>query len=148
MTDFIDTFFDEKNLPDEQEINTFMELQKKLINLILWFSQKEPDLRPLTPETTQAKPKLELIKRELRLFEANKYKPTIVGTETNKKINEAILKRDEDLKSGNYKGTKKPHPRIPHWNFYWLGKRGTKEKWVNHWIPFQIVGGVPKEKAT
>ena len=114
MTDFIDTFFDEKNLPDEQEINTFMELQKKLINLILWFSQKEPDLRPLTPETTQARPKLELIKRELRLFEANKYKPTIVGTETNKKINEAILKRDEDLKSGNYKGTKKPHPRIPH----------------------------------
>ncbi len=147
MTDFIDTFFDEKNLPDEQEINTFMELQKKLINLILWFSQKEPDLRPLTPETTQARPKLELIKRELRLFEANKYKPTIVGTETNKKINEAILKRDEDLKSGNYKGTKKPHPRIPHWNFYWLGKRGTKEKWVNHWIPFQIVGGVPKDKG-
>lgn len=147
MTDFIDTFFDEKNLPDEQEINTFMELQKKLINLILWFSQKEPDLRPLTPETTQARPKLELIKRELRLFEANKYKPTIVGTETNKKINEAILKRDEDLKSGNYKGTKKPHPRVPHWNFYWLGKRGTKEKWVNHWIPFQIVGGVPKEKG-
>jgi hypothetical protein len=46
---------------------------------------KEPDLRPLTPETTQAKPKLELIKRELRLFEANKYKPTIVGTETNKR---------------------------------------------------------------
>lgn len=30
---------------------------------------KEPDLRPLTPETTQAKYKLELIKRELRLFE-------------------------------------------------------------------------------
>jgi len=146
MTDFIDTFFDENKKPDEDEITTYMELQKKLINLILWFSQKEPDFRNLTNEPVKYKPKLELVKRELRLFEANKYKPTIVGTETNRKINDALKQREDDLKSGNYVTTKKPHPRKPHWNFYWLGKRGSREKWVNHWIPFKIVGGVPKDK--
>ena len=147
MTDFIDTFFDENKKPDEDEITTYMELQKKLINLILWFSQKEPDFRNLTNEPVKYKPKLELVKRQLRLFEANKYKPTIVGTETNRKINDALKQREDDLKSGNYVTTKKPHPRKPHWNFYWLGKRGSREKWVNHWIPFKIVGGVPKDKT-
>ena len=57
-----------------------------------------------------------------------------------------MKQREDDLKSGNYVTTKKPHPRKPHWNFYWLGKRGSREKWVNHWIPFKIVGGVPKDK--
>ncbi|WP_180190253.1 hypothetical protein [Acinetobacter sp. YH01009] len=146
MTDFIDTFFDEKR-PDDVEVATYTELQKKLINLILWFSQKEPDFRPLSNENSTYKPKLELVKRELRLFEASKYKPTLVGIETNKKIQETLKAREDDIKSGKYVGTKIPHPRKPHWNFYWLGKRGTREKWVNHWIPFKIVGGVPKEKS-
>jgi hypothetical protein len=76
--------------------------------LILWFSQKEPDFRNLTNEPVKYKPKLELVKRELRLFEANKYKPTIVGTETNRKINDALKQREDDLKVETMSPPKNP----------------------------------------
>ncbi|HCA5182991.1 TPA: hypothetical protein MW242_002615 [Acinetobacter baumannii] len=146
LADFLDTFLDENDRPSEEEVRIYTDLQKKLINLIIWFSQKEPDFKRLTDDPIENTPKLTTVKRELRLFEASKYKPTIVGIATNKRINAAIKERDEDIRQGKYVGTRIPHPRMPHWHFYWMGKRGAKEKWVNHWIPFLIVGGVPTSK--
>lgn len=145
MGDFIDSFFAEDARPHDDEIEAFTKLQKKLINLLLWFSQSEPDFIPLDKEP-KTKAGLVTVKREIRLFEAQAYKPYIAGAKAKIKLREAMSEYERILKTGNFSGGRIPHPRKAHWNYYWIGKRGMREKWVSHWIPFQIIGGVPKDK--
>jgi len=145
ITDFVDEFQQDYN-PEimKEELNTRLELQKKLINIVLWFSQKKPEIEPLFKgENTPVK--FTTVKKDKRLFEASKYKTFKVGNETATIIKKAYAEIEEAKKKGGYAG-KDPHLRKAHWHLYWYGKKGQYEKYDLRWLSSMIVGGVPKNK--
>lgn len=145
ITDFVDEFQQDYN-PEimKEELNARLELQKKLINIVLWFSQKKPEIEPLFKgENTPVK--FTTVKKDKRLFEASKYKTFKVGNETATIIKKAYAEIEEAKKKGGYAG-KDPHLRKAHWHLYWYGKKGQYEKYDLRWLSSMIVGGVPKNK--
>lgn len=137
LSDFIDKFHDDKSLIDTKEIEEYQFIQKKLINILLWFSQTEPDYMPLIPENHEERTGFKKIKKDIRLFEASKYKPFQVGLKTKviiKNLNENFMK----LENTN---SKRPHLRKAHYHLYWYGKKGAYERHQFKWIPITIVGG-------
>lgn len=144
ITDFVDEFqqdYDPELMQDD--LNTRLEIQKKLINVVLWFSQKKPEIEPLFKgEDTPVK--FTTVKKEKRLFEATKYKTYKVGKETATTIRKAYEEIEEVRRTGNYVG-KEPHIRKAHWHLYWYGKKGQFEKHDLRWLNSMIVGGIPKK---
>lgn len=67
------------------DLNIRIEIQKKLINLLLWFSQQKPEISPPNPKGTKLV-QFTQIKKEKRLFDASKYKTYMIGTETAKEF--------------------------------------------------------------
>lgn len=144
LTDFVDEFQEDYN-PDlmQTELNSRLDLQKKLINIVLWFSQKKPEIEPLF-NGDNPPVKFTLIKKEKRLFEATKYKSFIVGRDTATTIKKAYEEIEKARNIGNYAG-KDPHIRKSHWHLYWYGKKGKQENSEVKWVKWTIVGGVPQK---
>ncbi|UUS62550.1 MULTISPECIES: hypothetical protein [unclassified Acinetobacter] len=144
LTDFIDKFHDDRAILDQNEIDAYQTLQKKLINILLWFSQTVPDYFPLVPENHQEKTGVKTVKKELRLFEASKYKPFLAGKETKKVISD-LYKNFENIEENKNiirkTSAKRPHLRRAHYHLYWYGKKGAYERHEFKWIPITIVGG-------
>jgi len=143
LSDFIDRFHDDSAEFHQEEVDQYQSLQKKLINILLWFSQTKPDYYPLIPDNHNEKVGLRTVKKELRLFEASKYKPFVAGKET-KKIISNIYKDLEDLENGDKavkQNSKRPHLRRAHYHLYWYGKKGAYERHDFKWIPITVVGG-------
>jgi hypothetical protein len=142
LSDFIDEFqqdYDPETMSDQVDIR--LDIQKKLINLVLWFSQDEPEVTPLTPEPKQSTP-FTIIKNEKRLFEASKYRPCLVGKKTGEQISKFYS--DVEREHAQYSGGKRPHIRKPHWHLYWYGKKGQYESYDFKFIPAILVGGSKK----
>ena len=143
LTDFIDEFQYDCNKSElSSEIEDRLRIQKKLINLVLWFSQKKPELIPLMKENHKEKKGFKEIKREKRLFEAEKYKPFLVGVETAKTFND-IYENLENAKKEAIKTGRTPHLRKSHWHLYWYGKKGANERYELKLLPITMVGGIP-----
>ena len=142
VTDFINDFqsqiIDEEN---EKVISDRIEIQKKVINLVLWFSQTEPDFYPLTPLTKEDKEYFKVISGEKRLFEASKYRPYILGKKTSEVFNRVYKDLDTALKNRPSGNKRAPHLRKSHWHLYWYGKKGQFEKYDFKLLPITIVGG-------
>ncbi|MFH4242444.1 hypothetical protein WAI99_20175, partial [Acinetobacter baumannii] len=86
LTNFVDQFqqdYDPETMASD--LKERLKIQKKLINLVLWFSQSKPEVTPLTPDTNKPVQFVE-IKKEKRLFEAGKYKTFKIGSETARKL--------------------------------------------------------------
>lgn len=144
ITDFVDEFQQDYD-PDlmQDDLKSRLELQKRLINIVLWFSQKKPEIEPLF-NGDNPPVKFTTIKKEKRLFEATKYKTFRVGTDTANTIKKAYEEIEKSRRNGNY-GGKDPHIRGSHWHLYWYGKKGTYEKSEIKWVKWTVVGGVPKK---
>lgn len=142
LTDFVDNFQHEYN-PDEheEELNERLSVLKKLVNLALWFSQEKPETYPLILGVKNEPVGFKTVKGKKRLFEADKYKPFRVGTETGqafrKIYSELELKKEQNKQSG----LRAPHLRRSHWHLYWYGKKGSFERWELKLLPITIVGG-------
>ncbi|MFL1616201.1 hypothetical protein GHT89_16515 [Acinetobacter baumannii] len=143
LSDFIDEFHDDRAVLDESEIEEYQSLQKQLINILLWFSLSKPDYHPVIPENHTEKTGIQIIKREARLFEAQKYKPFIAGSETAKQI-KTIKKQLDEYSTQSNKVQRRPHLRRAHYHLYWYGAKGSYEKYEFKWIPITLVGGVVK----
>lgn len=143
LSDFIDKFHDDRSVLDENEIEQYHSLQKKLINILLWFSQTKPDYFPLIPDNHKEKTGIRKVKNELRLFEASKYKPFVAGRETKEAIKNLYtdLNKLDDINSKPKIGAKRPHLRRAHYHLYWYGRKGAYERHDFKWIPITIVGG-------
>ncbi|MDC4147571.1 hypothetical protein [Acinetobacter baumannii] len=144
LSDFIDEFHDDRAVLDQSEIDEYQSLQKQLINILLWFSLSKPDYQPLIPENHTEKTGLQIIKRQPRLFEAQKYKPFMAGNETAKQI-KIVKDQLNEYKSQNAKVQRRPHLRRAHYHLYWYGAKGSYEKYEFKWIPITLVGGVLKD---
>lgn len=143
ILDFIKEFQDNNLLLDESTVLAFQELQKKLINIILWFSLTKPDYMPLVPENHKEVTGIRKIKNTIRLFEAQKYKPYIAGNEMAGKIR-AINQKIKEYKesaSASSQPFREPHLRKAHYHLYWYGKRGKFERHDFLWIPTTLVSG-------
>lgn len=143
LTDFIDVFHDDRAVLDDSQVGDYQSLQKKLINILLWFSLSKPDYIPLLPENHKEKVGVQNVKRTPRLFEAQKYKPFIAGQETSKQIKLLNSQNSEYLKQST-KAHRKPHLRRAHYHLYWYGAKGSYERYDFKWIPITLVGGTVK----
>lgn len=143
LTDFIDVFHDDRAQLDDSEIVEYQSLQRKLINILLWFSLSKPDYIPLLPQNHNEKIGVQIVKRTPRLFEAQKYKPFIAGQETSKQIKLLNKTNTEYLKQSS-KAQRKPHLRRAHYHLYWYGAKGSFERYDFKWIPITLVGGTLK----
>lgn len=145
LGDFIDEFQYDADLTEhEDEISARLKIQKKLINLVLWFSQTKPDYIPLLPENHKEPKGFKEVKKEKRLFEASKYKPFLVGGETSKVFNQFYKEYDDLKKHLAGSGKRMPHLRKSHWHLYWYGKKGANERYDFKLLPITMVGGIPK----
>ncbi|MDA4327123.1 hypothetical protein NY813_06800, partial [Escherichia coli] len=79
-------------------------IQKKIINLVLWFSQTEPDYQPMTPETKNEKVSFTIIKGEKRLFESSKHRPFIVGRKTSEIFKKVYKDLEVAIQNGGGSG--------------------------------------------
>lgn len=143
LTDFMDAFHDDRLVFDDSEVSEYQSLQKKLINILLWFSLSTPDYIPLIPDNHKEGVGIQTVKRIPRLFEAKKYKPFLAGQETSKQIkavNDQIA-----YSSKNAKIERRPHLRRAHYHLYWYGKKGQYERYTFKWIPITLVGGSIKQ---
>lgn len=142
VTDFINDFQSQiLEEPDEKIINERISIQKKIINLVLWFSQTEPDYYPLTPLTSDEKITFKNINGEKRLFEASKYRTYIVGKKTGELFNKVYSELERTLQKETGINKRAPHLRKSHWHLYWYGKKGKFEKYDFKLLPITIVGG-------
>ncbi|MEO4092705.1 hypothetical protein ABH307_00715 [Acinetobacter pittii] len=144
LSDFIDEFHDDRAILDQSEIAEYQSLQKQLINILLWFSLSKPDYQPLIPENHNEKTGIQIIKREPRLFEAQKYKPFIAGNETSKQI-KIVNEKINSYENQSSKIMRKPHLRRAHYHLYWYGAKGSYEHYEFKWIPITLIGGVVKD---
>lgn len=145
LSDFIDEFHDDRSTLDEQEINEYQSLQKKLINILLWFSLSKPDYTPLLPDNHKEKTGIQVVKRIPRLFEAQKYKPFIAGREMSKQI-KSVNTQLAAYSKQSPKVHRRPHLRRAHYHLYWYGTKGSFERYDFKWIPITLVGGTIKEE--
>lgn len=141
VTDFINDF--QSQLLEEENQKVVADriaIQKKIINLVLWFSQTEPDYQPMTPETKNEKVSFTIIKGEKRLFESSKYRPFIVGKKTSEIFKKVYKDLEVAIQNGGGSG-REPHLRKSHWHLYWYGKKGKFEKYEFKLLPVTVVSG-------
>lgn len=141
VTDFINDF--QSQLLEEENQKVVADriaIQKKIINLVLWFSQTEPDYQPMTPETKNEKVSFTIIKGEKRLFESSKYRPFIVGRKTSEIFKKVYKDLEVAIQNGGGSG-REPHLRKSHWHLYWYGKKGKFEKYEFKLLPVTVVSG-------
>ncbi|ENX24857.1 hypothetical protein F892_00007 [Acinetobacter vivianii] len=146
LGDFVDTFqqdYDPTTMQDE--LNIRLDIQKKLINLVLWFSQEKPEVTPLTPDSDNKPVKFTTVKNDKRLFEATKYKTYLVGTETAKAFKKVYDELETAKTQQKGAGKRMPHLRRSHWHLYWYGKKGRNERYDFKLLPITMVGGIPKK---
>ncbi len=128
LTNFVDQFqqdYDPETMASD--LKERLKIQKKLINLVLWFSQSKPEVTPLTPDTNKPVQFVE-IKKEKRLFEAGKYKTFKIGSETARKLTK-LYEEIEVAKAEGKASGREPHLRKSHWHLYWYGKKGRYERY-------------------
>lgn len=145
LGDFVDEFqqdYDPTTMQDE--LDKRLEIQKKLINLVLWFSQEKPEIIPLTPENKQPV-KFVHIKKDKRLFEATKYKTYRVGADTARQFEKVYEELEQARTQSKGAGKRAPHLRKAHWHLYWYGKKGKNERYDFKLLPITMVGGIPKK---
>lgn len=145
LTDFVDQFQQDYE-PETmgEELNNRLEIQKKIINLVLWFSQQKPEITPLSPESNNKPVQFVQVKKEKRLFEASKYKPYKIGTETAEKFKKIYEELEDAKKHAKSGGKRMPHLRKSHWHLYWYGPKGKNERYDFKLLPITMVGGIPK----
>ncbi|MEQ1075048.1 hypothetical protein [Acinetobacter pittii] len=144
LGDFVDEFqqdYDPETMQDD--LNVRIEIQKKLINLVLWFSQQKPEISPPIPEGTKPV-QFTHVKKEKRLFEASKYKTYMIGTETAKEFTKIYQELEAAKNQAKGTGKRTPHLRRSHWHLYWYGKKGKNERYDFKLLPITMVGGIPK----
>ena len=155
ITDFLDKALpDDTDIPDDAK-NERILVMRKLINLVIWFSKKEPEIIPHQKDPEVNTYNFKVIEKNKRLFEANSYKTYTLGGITANLFNKVY---DELKKAKGGQTTRSggvtPHLRSAHWQLYWLGKRRLDERgkqvgesWevVLHGI--QLIGGIPKNKV-
>lgn len=145
LTNFVDQFqqdYDPETMASD--LKERLKIQKKLINLVLWFSQSKPEVTPLTPDATNKPVQFVEVKKEKRLFEAGKYKTFKIGSETARKLTKLYEEIEVAKAEGKVSG-REPHLRKSHWHLYWYGKKGRYERYDFLLIPVTIVGGVSKD---
>lgn len=142
LTDFIDNFQQDYD-PElhSEELNDRTEIQKKLINLALWFSQKKPETYPLIPTNQPERTDFKMVKGKKRLFEADKYKPYKVGEETGRLFRKVYADLETAKNKNKGTGKRAPHLRKSHWHLYWYGPKGKYESWDLKLLPITMVGG-------
>ncbi|ENV52026.1 FinQ [Acinetobacter junii CIP 107470 = MTCC 11364] len=109
LTDFVDQFqqdYDPETM--QKDLKARLDIQKKLINLVLWFSQKKPEIIPLIPESNLKPVQFISVKKQKRLFEASKYKPYKIGTETSEKFKKIYADLEIAKAQGKVSG-REPH---------------------------------------
>lgn len=144
LGDFVDEFqqdYDPETMQDD--LNVRIEIQKKLINLVLWFSQQKPEISPPIPEGTKSV-QFTHVKKEKRLFEASKYKTYMIGTETAKEFTKIYQELEAAKNQAKGTGKRTPHLRRSHWHLYWYGKKGKNERYDFKLLPITMVGGITK----
>ena len=144
LGDFVDEFqqdYDPETMQDD--LNVRIEIQKKLINLVLWFSQQKPEISPPIPEGSKPV-QFTQVKKEKRLFEASKYKTYMIGTETAKEFTKIYQELETAKTQAKGSGKRTPHLRRSHWHLYWYGKKGKNERYDFKLLPITMVGGIPK----
>ena len=144
LGDFVDEFqqdYDPETMQDD--LNVRIEIQKKLINLVLWFSQQKPEISPPIPEGSKPV-QFTQVKKEKRLFEASKYKTYMIGTETAKEFTRIYQELEAAKNQAKGTGKRTPHLRRSHWHLYWYGKKGKNERYDFKLLPITMVGGIPK----
>ncbi|WHP07912.1 hypothetical protein QLH32_19270 (plasmid) [Acinetobacter corruptisaponis] len=144
LGDFVDEFqqdYDPETMQDD--LNLRIEIQKKLINLVLWFSQQKPEISPPIPEGSKPV-QFTQVKKEKRLFEASKYKTYMIGTETAKEFTRIYQELEAAKNQAKGTGKRTPHLRRSHWHLYWYGKKGKNERYDFKLLPITMVGGIPK----
>ncbi|AMM30634.1 hypothetical protein PGJ85_018040 (plasmid) [Acinetobacter baumannii] len=144
LGDFVDEFqqdYDPETMQDD--LNVRIEIQKKLINLVLWFSQQKPEISPPIPEGTKPV-QFTHVKKEKRLFEASKYKTYMIGTETAKEFTKIYQELEAAKNQAKGTGKRTPHLRRSHWHLYWYGKKGKNERYDFKLLPITMVGGITK----
>lgn len=144
LGDFVDEFqqdYDPETMQDD--LNLRIEIQKKLINLVLWFSQQKPEISPPIPEGSKPV-QFTQVKKEKRLFEASKYKTYMIGTETAKEFTKIYQELETAKTQAKGSGKRTPHLRRSHWHLYWYGKKGKNERYDFKLLPITMVGGIPK----
>lgn len=137
---FIKEFQDSRATFNQDELNDYQSLQKKIINILLWFSLTEPDYSPLLPDNHKEKNGLQSNKGNLRLYEAKKYKPYIVGSAMADKINKLNAK-PLILNNISKSNMRKAHLRRAHYHLYWLGPKGSYDQYEFKWIPVTMISG-------
>lgn len=140
LNEFIKEFQDSRAVFSADELADYQSLQKKLINILLWFSLTDPDYSPLLPENHKEKNGIQKIKGQPRLYEAEKYKPFIVGSAMANHIRtfNSDLFEFNGVTSSN---KRKAHLRRAHYHLYWLGPKGSYEQYEFKWIPVTMVSG-------
>lgn len=111
LGDFVDEFqqdYDPETMQDD--LNLRIEIQKKLINLVLWFSQQKPEISPPIPEGSKPV-QFTQVKKEKRLFEASKYKTYMIGTETAKEFTRIYQELEAAKNQAKGTGKRTPHLR-------------------------------------
>eukprot|EP00918_Siedleckia_nematoides_P083509 GHVU01183072.1.p1 GENE.GHVU01183072.1~~GHVU01183072.1.p1 ORF type:complete len:408 (-),score=34.51 GHVU01183072.1:119-1342(-) len=144
LGDFVDEFqqdYDPETMQDD--LNVRIEIQKKLINLVLWFSQQKPETSLPIPEGTKPV-QFTHVKKEKRLFEASKYKTYMIGTETAKEFTKIYQELEAAKNQAKGTGKRTPHLRRSHWHLYWYGKKGKNERYDFKLLPITMVGGITK----
>ncbi|HFG7030413.1 TPA: hypothetical protein ACGIK9_002898 [Acinetobacter baumannii] len=142
----------------DEIIEEKIELQKKLINLVLWFSMKEPEVIPQQNDKAKFY-NFQFVERQRRLFESKTYKVFKVGGKTAreyKRIYEEYDKSKTAYSSGKRVGATEPKMRVAHWQLYWYGKRHIDESsgkrlgeyWEVKLKPMKLIGGIPKNTGT
>jgi len=152
LTEFFDEFQPDDKPISDKALNDRIKIQKKLINLVLWFSLDEPETLPIHEHKIE-KYSYRNFEKNKKLFEATKYKAFSVGSKT-ANLFQKVYKELETAKADfQARGGKiAPHLRRPHWQVYWHGKRRLNEagKWVGEreelvFHPINMIGGTPKK---
>lgn len=84
----------------------------------------KPEITPLSPESNNKPVQFVQVKKEKRLFEASKYKPYKIGTETAEKFKKIYEELEDAKKHAKSGGKRMPHLRKSHWHLYWYGPKG------------------------
>lgn len=140
LNEFIKEFQDNRFVFSADELAEYQSLQKKLLNILLWFSLTDPDYSPLLPDNHKENNGIQFNKGQPRLYEAQKYKPYLVGSAMANQIkafNSGLLQ----FNSISASNKRKAHLRRAHYHLYWLGPKGNYEKYEFKWIPVTMVRG-------
>ncbi|HCA5182995.1 TPA: hypothetical protein MW242_002619 [Acinetobacter baumannii] len=134
ILEFIRQNHSDQAILDDQTVQEVLRIQKLTVNILLWFSQKEPEVMAINVGNKEQY-FIKRTKGKFKLIESKNYREFVVGHETAQLIQEA----KQQIKNCDRKGIE-PQIRLPHWQLYWLGKKGSFDQYEIKWKSKYYVG--------